>query len=284
MKVTKMTRNLRNIINNIFLKIRNLSAENGNDAVVSEDSILGKSVDVGHRARVISSVIFDEVTIGQETIIENSTLEHNINLANNSYIYSSKLENNIRIYDHSELIEVEVGSFSYISINARISQTRIGRFCSIGPELLCGLGRHPVDFISTSPVFFSTAKQCGTTFVERNQFAEEADTFIGHDVWIGARVYIKDGVRIGNGAIVGAGAVVVKDVPDYAIVGGVPAKLIRYRFKPDVIEKLLEIKWWNWDVTKIKNAKALFSQPHVELFLEQFGHGSIEENENFKTE
>lgn len=91
---------------------------------------------------------------------------------------------------------------------------------------------------------------------------------IGNDVWIGADVTIMGGVRIGNGAVVAAGALVAKDVPPYAIVGGNPAKVIKYRFSPEVIDKLQKLKWWNWPVDKIKEAIPLFYD--IDAFLDKY--------------
>ncbi len=93
--------------------------------------------------------------------------------------------------------------------------------------------------------FYSTRKQCGATFADRDYFDEQSDISIGNDVWIGARVFLIEGIHVGDGAIVGAGAVVTKDVPAYAVVGGVPAKIIRYRFTQEQIEYLLELQWWD---------------------------------------
>lgn len=85
-------------------------------------------------------------------------------------------------------------------------------------------------------------------------------TYIGNDVWIGENVTIKDGVRIGNGAVIGTAAVVTKDVPPYAIVAGVPAKIVKYRFDPEKIELLQEIQWWDWTPEKIyNNLSSLYS-------------------------
>ncbi|MCX5642480.1 MAG: CatB-related O-acetyltransferase [Candidatus Omnitrophica bacterium] len=96
-------------------------------------------------------------------------------------------------------------------------------------------------------MFYSRIKQQGITFADKNYFADGSLplTVIGNDVWIGFRVTIRSGVTIGDGAIIGAGAVVVKDVPPYAIVGGIPAEIIRYRFTPEEIQFLLELKWWD---------------------------------------
>ena len=84
---------------------------------------------------------------------------------------------------------------------------------------------------------------------------------IGDDVWIGYGAYIKDGVTIGNGAIIAAGAVVVKDVPEYAIVGGVPARLIRMRFTEDQIQKIKEMNWYDWPLEKLEKEKEKFTVP-----------------------
>lgn len=121
-----------------------------------------------------------------------------------------------------------------------------------------------MGFISTSPVFFSTLKQAVETFVDKNLFDEQMEIegykcIIGNDVWIGSKVLIKGGVRIGDGAIVAMGSIVTKDVPPYAIVGGVPAKVIRYRYSESEIQQLLKFKWWNRDVEWIKSNAHLFS-------------------------
>jgi acetyltransferase-like isoleucine patch superfamily enzyme len=157
-------------------------------------------------------------------------------------------EPTVAVYDEAEVSSSQIGSFTYISRGSRIHRSKIGRFCSIGPDCRIGLGTHAVrDYVSTSPVFFSTAKQAGRTFADTDYFPETMPIVIGNDVWIGARVIILDGVVIGDGAIVAAGAVVTADVHPYAIVGGVPAKLIRYRFDPEVIDRLVAVRWWEKD-------------------------------------
>ena len=97
---------------------------------------------------------------------------------------------------------------------------------------------------------------------------ERKQILVGHDVWIGAKVFIRDGVSVGSGAVVGAGAVVVKDIPDYAIVAGVPAKVIRYRFSDEIISKLLSLQWWNWPEEKLRNAQPHFAQKDISAFIE----------------
>jgi acetyltransferase-like isoleucine patch superfamily enzyme len=148
--------------------------------------------------------------------------------------------------------------YSYIEPNSKINLTRIGKFCSIGPNFICGYGIHPTDGISTAPMFYSNNKSNGITLCDVAKVEETKPIIIGNDVWIGMNVTILDGVVIGDGAIIAAGAVVCRDVPDYAIYGGVPAKLIRYRFSEDQIFKLKNIKWWDFDFDQLKAIEADF--------------------------
>ncbi len=150
-----------------------------------------------------------------------------------------------KIYSSCKIIESEIGAYTYISNNAIISHSSIGKFCSIGPNLICGWGIHPLDGISTSPMFYSTSGQNGKTLSYNNKVVERKKIIIGNDVFIGMNVTILDGVIIGDGAVIGAGCVVSKDVPPYAVVVGVPMEIIKYRFDDVTRGKLLKIKWWD---------------------------------------
>lgn len=143
------------------------------------------------------------------------------------------------------LRNVQLGDHSYFAMNAHAANVTIGKFCSIGPNFCCGLGIHPTNGISTSPYFY------------HGKIAEHKLITIGNDVFIGANVTILDGVTIADGAVIAAGAVVTKDVPPYAIVGGVPAEVKKYRFDEPTIQKLLERQWWNGSEEDLKHVGKL---------------------------
>ena len=131
----------------------------------------------------------------------------------------------------------------------------IGDFCSLSGHILVYLGgNHRIDWATTFP-FGHIHQQTFNKFNGVGHPQTKGDVKIGNDVWIGARAFIKNGVKVGNGSIIAAGAVVVKDVPDYAIVGGIPAKIIRFRFSETIIEELLKIQWWDWDEEKLKEGQ-----------------------------
>ena len=163
---------------------------------------------------------------------------------------------------------VVIGNYSYISHDGYISETTIGKCCSIGPNLHCGWGVHPTDGISTAPMFYSTKCQNGFTLSTVDKIEERKSITIGNDVFIGANVTVLDGVTIGNGAVIGAGAVVSKDIPPYAIAVGCPIRIIRYRMKKEQIDAMQRIQWWNWDEEKLQEVEKMFFD--VEGFIERY--------------
>ena len=138
-----------------------------------------------------------------------------------------------------------IEDYTYIAQNAYISYTAVGKYCSIGPNVVCGWGIHPTHGVSTSPMFYSVSRQNGYSVCEKSKIDERKPIVIGNDVFIGANVTILDGVSIGNGAVIGAGAVVSKDIPPYAIAVGCPIKIIKYRFDLLTVEKMESIAWWD---------------------------------------
>lgn len=209
-----------------------------------------------------------DVRIEKNCYVFDSRLGDRVHVQEGCSIFRTEIESQVVIYPRTWLSGVRFGSYSYINEQSLMRGVSVGRFTSIGPHFLCGFGAHPANLPSTSPVFYSTFKQCGTSFTETDFFAESAETSIGHDVWVGTRVFVRDGVRIGHGAIVAAGAVVVKDVPDYAVVGGVPARVIRFRFPDEAVRALLEIEWWNWSEERLREAQPLFVKEDVRALIE----------------
>jgi acetyltransferase-like isoleucine patch superfamily enzyme len=170
--------------------------------------------------------------------------------------------------------QYSIGKHSYASENFRVydwnqgSTLVIGDFTSIAHNvnILLG-GGHRLDTITTFPF--------GAFLPELGQGPDyycttKGSVFIGNDVWIGCNTVILSGVTIGDGAVVAAGSIVTKDVAPYAIVGGNPAKLIKYRFSNDIIEKLLYIKWWSWERERIVEFLPLITSTDVEVFVNQF--------------
>ena len=227
---------------------------------------LGSRIDFGSR---ISNgcTIADGARVEGECRITRSSVGYNVFVGAGSSLSDCRLEANTAVYRGSELDDTVLESYSYLGEKCVLRGVDIGRFSSVGAFFLCGLGEHPLDWISTSPVFFSTQKQCRTTFADRDYFDEKPRTRIGNDVWIGARVFVRNGVSIGDGAIIAAGAVVVNDVSPYAVVGGVPAKLIRNRFDESEIEGLLNLKWWCWSEERLKASQSMFRQSDVRGLL-----------------
>lgn len=129
----------------------------------------------------------------------------------------------------------------------------IGKYCSIADGVRFVFGEHRLDAVSTFPF-----KALCFGELAHSEAASKGHIVLGNDVWIGVNAIILSGVKVGHGAAIAAGAVVTNDVPPYAIVGGVPAKVIRYRFTPDQIEALLRIEWWNWPIEKIRENLSLF--------------------------
>jgi len=157
------------------------------------------------------------------------------------------------------ITDSRIGKYSYIYDSGAI-HTDIGAFCSIASGCSIGGGKHPVEWVSSSPVFYRGGNVLHKNFAN-TPFEEYAHTVIGNDVWIGAKCMIKGGVTIGDGAIIGMGSVVTHDVPPYEIWAGNPAKCIRKRFDDETIAKLLALQWWDWDDEKLEQYGACFNDP-----------------------
>ena len=169
-------------------------------------------------------------------------------------IVNCKFEDYVYVAHHAQIQDSFIGNHTSVGRYDKIREAEIGRYCSLSWDVTVGAPTHP----------FKTITNCALTYrkeycvIDKDEYFPQKKTVIGHDVWIGCDVTIISGVHIGNGAIVGAGAVVTKDIPDYEIWAGVPAKKIGQRFSDDVIELLSEISWWNWSTEEIKD--------HIDFF------------------
>lgn len=151
------------------------------------------------------------------------------------------MEKYVNIAHHAQIAQTRIGTRSSVGRYAKIRNSEIGKYCSISWDVTIGAVSHPMERASSHA--FTYRKQFG--IVSEDGTIEQKRTVIGNDVWIGCNSVIISGVKIGDGAVIGAGAVVTKDVEPYSIVGGVPAKLIRYRFSNEICKQLLELKWWD---------------------------------------
>lgn len=177
-----------------------------------------------------------------------------------------------------------MGAFSYVGTGSVLTNTTVGRYCSIAANVTIGPTKHPTDRFTTHTFAFGSIgsfRNCEDFMLIRRRdapFEGDLRTTIGNDVWIGANAVIMRGVSIGDGAIVGAGAVVTKDVPPFAIVGGVPARIIRHRFEGDLVKSLIDTQWWKYDLNhkSIKTVKLTHPKYFIRLITKLRERGKIE--------
>lgn len=199
--------------------------------------------------------------IGRNAIISSDSTFEGMNRIGNNTHFSGKL-----------------GYGSYISSHCDVI-ARIGRYTSVAPRVCTNPGKHPMHepFVTTCPAFFSDRRQNSGTFVDKCYYDEIAyvqgtkdSVIVGNDCWIGEGAFIVGGVTISDGAVVLAHAVVTKDVPPYAIVAGVPARIIKYRYDEDIIKFLLEIKWWNFSHEWLKdNSRLLRNLKELKRYIQE---------------
>jgi len=175
------------------------------------------------------------------------------------------------ILAHSYLEYSEVGDFSYLGEHCCIADAHIGRFTAMANYVRIGAPNHPMDRpaqhrFTYCPEYYDAQAQRDSGFFAQRR----ADrVIIGNDVWIGHGVIVLPGVRVGDGAVLAAGAVVTRDVAPYTLVGGVPARVIRPRFAPEIAAQLQAIAWWNWPLEKLMAHLADFQSPDIAAFCQR---------------
>lgn len=181
-------------------------------------------------------------------------------------IRNSSIGNFVKVNAGTQISGSKIDDYSYCGYECNIINTDIGKFCCLADGIIIGGASHPIHFVSMSSVFLSH-KDSSVKKLGNLKYLPYIRTSIGHDVWIGSNAIIKAGVKIGVGAVIGFGSVVTKDVEDYAIVAGNPAKLIRYRFEEKERLDLLKSQWWNYPEEKLLSLSNYFDQPAT--FIEE---------------
>ena len=208
-----------------------------------------EKVKMHNSSRIGTNCKLNDCVIGENSIVDDF-----------SRLADCKLEDNVKLDKFSTIYSTTVGRYTYSGKNLTCSHCDIGAFCSISWNVSLGGAEHSYYHISTHPFLYSSGWGIIKPGDEPAYDRFNEKCIIGNDVWIAANACICRGVTIGDGAVIAAGAVVTKDVPPYTIVAGVPAKPIKKRFSDDIIEILLESKWWDFPIEVIKNNVELFKR------------------------
>jgi phosphonate metabolism protein (transferase hexapeptide repeat family) len=198
--------------------------------------------------------------------------EHKPLIHSTADVNHSTLDRFVEIEARSRVGETELGDYSYVMQDCAIWCARIGKFANIAASVRINATNHPT-WRATLHHFTYRAGDYFEGAADEEEFFEwrrSQQVTIGHDVWIGHGATILPGVNIGNGAVVGAGAVVSRDVAPYTIVGGIPARLIRRRFTPDIGQRMDRLAWWEWQHDKLFSVLNDFRTLTAEAFVERY--------------
>jgi acetyltransferase-like isoleucine patch superfamily enzyme len=174
---------------------------------------------------------------------------------------------------HSFITRSVVGRFFGLGCYSFVSDSVIGDFCSFGNRVSVGAFSHPLDRLSVHEIAYRNTREIyGDTVIESEDYPERKITEFGSDIWLGDNVVCRCGIKIGHGSVIGAGSIVTKDVPEYSIVAGNPARIIRPRFSEKTVEKLLDWSWWEMPFSIIKT----IDFRNIEAAIEQIAHYKVE--------
>lgn len=226
------------------------------------------------------SKLQDNISLYKNVRVINSTLEGNNSIGDFSTVRDSILGKYVSIQRNCDLLRCNIGKYTVVEKNAVLHDISIGAFCEISWHCSMGGDNHNYKLPTIHHWYWN--KQFGFETDEEtvggvnfyNKLGSEVCS-IGNDVWVGSGVTVNRKVRIGNGAILASGCVVTKDVPDYAIVGGVPARIIKFRFDAETIKRLLDLSWWSWPEDTLKDNRHLFER--------EVSNTTLTEMENIKS-
>ncbi len=209
-------------------------------------------------------IIPNTVKIFKDVRIENSNLNDNCSIGDFSSILNSNFDNNVIIHKNNYITNSNIGKRSYTGPNTMIFHSLIGKYNSISWNVTIGGGEHDYSKLTTHAFLYNTNFNLNQNLKSTyNRFSIPCE--IGNDVWIGANSTLLRGIKISNGVVIGANSVVTKDLPPYSICVGNPAKVIKYRFKPEIIDSLENLKWWDLEDHIIKENINFFNEgPTIE--------------------
>lgn len=235
-----------------------------------------------HESAAVVNCDMGAVKIFRNAAVKDSILPDGCSIGDDSTVERCKFENNVVINRRCYVNDSYIGKYTYMGINTTMNFTKIGRFCSLARNVDIGGFDHDYHKVTTMPAFRFYQTQNGGGKIPVVPKHREYCT-IGNDVWIAAGANVLHSVTIGDGAVIGAGAVVTRDVPPYAIVAGVPAKIIGYRCSEAQIRALEEIRWWDWPETVLKEVVPQLTQRDISdesiAYLKQIASSMIDRQE-----
>jgi len=188
-----------------------------------------------------------------------------------AHVRDSRFGAYCEVGERTKIAESSFGDYSYVVNDSDIIYSEIGRFCSIAAQTRINPGNHPLDRVALNHFSYrSSAYGLGPDDAAFFDWRRSHRVTLGHDVWIGHGAIVLPGVSIGAGAAVGAGAVVTKDLPAFAIAVGVPARVLRFRFPPELIDALQRIAWWDWDHARLADGLADFRRLDAAAFCRKY--------------